>query len=262
MQITRCLGKKWIAFLVVWMCFFSYTRAQDDSVPYYINMNEADQNKVHQIQDRIVALQYHDYIGQLTEMPLVVYDWKRNRVVQLNLNKSFGLNNFVIKLDEIGVSWEVNKVYTFELSAENNRKFELLVKLTPAPERIGPEVDIIINPVQFKCDALSAKLMEFYGDIKGGRAPYTTKWFVLNNQRDDFLYQPREEKIASAGQTMVVRVDKAPDYFVMLYVTDACGNTQKKMAHVVCVEGKKKINTIFVEPLNKTLLDKLNASKN
>lgn len=262
MQIAKCLGKRRIAFLVVWICFFSSAWAQDDNVPYYINVNEADQNKVHEIQNRIVALQYHDYIGQWNEIPLVVYDWKRNKVAQVKLSKSFGLNNFIIKLDEIGTSWELNKTYSFELSTEDNRKFGQLVKLIPVPEKIGPDIDIIVDPIQFKCDAISAKLIEFYGDIKGGRAPYTTKWFVLNNQRDDFLYQPREEKIPLAGQTMVVRVDKAPDYFVMLYVSDACGNVNKKMVHVVCEDGKKRINTIFIEPLNKTLLDKLNARKN
>ncbi len=262
MQIARCLEKGRIASLAVLICVFSSAWAQDDNVPYYINVNEANQNSVHEIQSRTVALQYHDYNGQWAEMPLVVYDWKRSKVVQLSLSKSFGLNNFIIKLDEIGVSWELNKVYTFELSTEDNRKFGLLVKLIPTPKEIGPAVNILIHPVQFKCDAISAKLMEFYGEINGGRAPYITKWFVLNNQRDDFLFQPREEKIASAGQTMVVRVDKAPDYYVMLYVTDACGNADKKMVHVVCEDGKKRINTIFIEPLNKTLLDKLNARKN
>jgi hypothetical protein len=236
--------------------------AQEESAPYYINLNTANSNKVHEIQNKTIALQYYDNNGQWTEVPLTIFDWRRNKVAQLKLSKSYGLNNFTIRLEELKAIWELNQVYALEVSTENGKKYELLVKLIPAPEKIGPDVDIVVNPVQFKCDAISAKLMEFYGEIKGGKAPYTTKWFVLNNQRDDFLYQPREERIASAGQTMVVRVDKSPDYYVMLYVTDACGNTQKKMAHVVCEDGKKKINTIFVEPLNKTLLDKLNANKN
>jgi hypothetical protein len=263
MEKVRNSIKRSIVFLACTLCVLYQVWAQEEeSTPYYVNVNSANPNKVHEVQNKTIALQYYDYNGQWPTVPLTIYDWKRNKVAQLKLSKVYGLNNFIIKLEEVQASWQLNEVYTFELTTENGRKHELLVKLIPAPEKVAPEVDIIINPVQFKCDALSAKLMEFYGEIKGGKAPYTTRWFVLNDQRDDFLYQPREEKIASAGQTMVVRVDKSPDYYVMLYVTDACGNTQKKMVQVVCEEGKKKINTIFVEPLNKTLLDKLDASKN
>jgi hypothetical protein len=261
-QEIKSLIRGSLSTLMLLLCVLHQGRAQEESAPYYVNVNSANLNKVHEVQNKTIALQYDDYNGQWKEVPLVIYDWKRTKVAELKLSKVYGLNNFIVNLDEVKASWVLNEVYTFELTTENGRKHDLLVKLIPAPEKIGPEVDIIVNPVQFKCDAISAKLMEFYGDVKGGKAPYTTKWFVLNNQRDDFLYQPREEKITSAGQTMVVRVDKAPDYFVMLYVTDACGNVNKKMVHVVCEEGKKKINTIFMEPLNKTLLDKLNARKN
>ncbi len=254
--------KKTVFFLILIVGTLSQGLAQEEHTPYYINVNEADQNSVHEVQNKIVALQYHDYIGQWTEIPLTIYDWKRSMVAQLKLSKSFGLNHFVIKLEEIKAAWELNKTYTFEMKTEDNRTFDLLVKLITAPDKVGPDVEILINPVQFKCDVLSAKLMEFYGEIKGGRAPYRSQWFVLNNQRDDFLYQPREERVASAGQTTVVRVDKSPDYYVMLYVTDACGNKQQKTVHVVCEKGKKKINTIFVEPLSKTLLDRLDARKN
>jgi hypothetical protein len=263
MRKVRCVTKELICFSILLFCAFSQGWTQEEEGgAYFINVNETNSNSVHEIQNKTVALQYHDYIGQTSEVPLIIYDWKRNKVAQLKLSKEYGLNNFIIKLEEVQSTWVLNEVYSFELTIENGRKHEVFIKLSPAPEKIGPEVDIIVNPVQFKCDALSAKLMEFYGDIKGGRAPYTTKWFVLNNQRDDFLYQPREEKIVSAGQTMVVRIDKSPDYYVMLHVTDACGNIKKKMVHVVCEENKKKINTLFIEPLNKTLLDKINARKN
>jgi hypothetical protein len=35
----------------------------------------------------------------------------------------------------------------------------------------------------------------------------------------------------------------------MLFVKDACENIQQKMVHLVCEEGKKKINSLFVEPI-------------
>jgi len=236
--------------------------AQEEGTAYYVNVNDANQSKVFEVQDKKVALQYHDYNGQWKEMLLTIYDWRRTQLVQLKLSKSFGLNNFIIDLNETKIKWELNNIYTFEILAENNQKFEILIKLIPTPEKAGLEANIRVVPVQFKCDELSSKLMEFYGDINGGKPPYKVQWYILNDSRTDFIYQPREERIETAGQTMVVQVDKAPSYNVMLYVTDACGGLQKKMVHVVCEDGKKKINTVFIEPLSKTLIDKVNAAKN
>jgi hypothetical protein len=235
--------------------------AQDATIPVYINLNESQPHKVYEVRGKTVGVEYHDYHGQQREMILAIYDWKRNQVATLKLSKSFGLNNFLIKLDEVGGAWEFEKTYSFEFSIEEKQSFKLLVKLIPKLLKVNPEVDLLVNPIQFKCDNISTKLMEFYGVIKGGRAPYTTQWYVVNDQKTDFLYQPREEVIRDPGQTMVIRVDKSPDYYVMLYVTDACGNVEKKMLHIRCEDGKKKINSIFIEPLNKTLIDKLNANK-
>jgi hypothetical protein len=261
MRSMRPTMKKAVCFLVSIACAALHGHAQEET-PYYINVNSASPNKVHEVQNKKIALEYNDRYGQWAETPLTVYDWKLNKVAQLKLGKVYGLNNFIIDLGEVQAAWELDHLYTFELATESNRKFELLVKLIAPLEKAGPNVSIVVNPVQFKCDDLSSKLMEFYGEINGGKPPYDTKWFVLNNQRDNFLYQPREETIPSTGQTMVVRVDKSPDYYVMLLVTDACGGTEKKMVHVICEEGKKNISSVFVEPLNKTLLDKLGAPKN
>lgn len=232
----------------------------EEQTPYYLNMNSSTQS-VHEINGNFVSLQYHDKYGQWKELPITIYNWKHEKIAQLNLSKSFGVNNFVINLFELNSSWELNKIYTLVAINERNHKLETLIKLVPKPEN-GPEVDIVVNPIQFKCDELSPKLMDFYAEIKGGKAPYTTQWFVLNNQRDDLLYQPRAEVIPSAGKTMVVSVDKAPDYYVILYVTDACGNREEKTVHVVCEDGKKKINTLFIEPIGKDIFYKATEPKN
>jgi hypothetical protein len=221
----------------------------EEPTAYYLNVNQSS-HYVHEIKGDVLALQYTDSYGQWKELPVTIYNWKREKIAQLNLSKSFGLNNFVINLFEVNGTWELNKIYTLEITDERNHKLETLIKLIPKPED-GPEVNIVVNPIQFKCDLLSPKLMDFYGEIKGGKAPYKTQWYVLNEQRNDFLYQPREEVIPSAGKTMVISVDKSPDYYVILYVTDACGNKEERTMHVVCEDGKKKINTLFIEPIDK-----------
>ncbi len=254
--------RQYLLVLVVLMVSFKDYAQDDDAVPVYININNAQENNVYEVKGTTVGIEYHDYKGQLKEMLLSIYDGQRNLVTSLKLSKSFGLNNFLLNLDEIGGTWAMDKTYLFQFTIENNQELRLLVKLSPKQLNVNPSVNLIVNPVQFSCDNLSAKLVDFYGVIEGGRAPYTTRWYVINDQKTDFLYQPREEKITNPGQTMVISIDKSPDYYVMLYVTDACGNAEKKMVHVVCEDATKKINSVFIEPLNKTLIDKLNANKN
>lgn len=231
---------------------------QEEPTPYCLNMNEATASRVHDVPTRKITLLYRDSYGQWPELPVTIYDWKRKKLKTIKLSKTFGVNDFLIDLNEISADWELNKVYTWEILNESNQKTIVLLRLIPEPDRTGPEVNLIVNPVQFKCDEFSPKLMEFYADIKGGRAPYTTQWYVLNDAKNDFLYQPLEEKILDAGRTMVVRVDKTPDYYVILHVTDACGKFDRKMVRVVCEDQKKKINTLFIEPLDKALINKVN----
>lgn len=264
MNTTVCFlcKRPCLLVLVVLMVSLKNFAQNDDTIPVYININNVQETKVYEVKGTTVGIEYHDYKGQLGEILLSIYDGQRNLITTLKLNKSFGLNNFLLNLDEIGGTWVMGKTYLFKFTIENNEVMKLLVKLSPKLLNVNPSVDLIVNPVQFSCDNLSAKLVDFYGVIEGGRAPYTTRWYVINDEKTDFLYQPREEKITNPGQTMVISIDKSPDYFVMLYVTDACGNTEKKMVHVVCEDGTKKINSVFIEPLNKTLIDKLNANKN
>jgi hypothetical protein len=223
-------------------------------MPYYISLNTSDGTRIHDIYDDVLGLQYHDMYGQWKNIPLKIYDWKRNLVITLDLDKTQGINNFTINLKEIYNGWRLNEIYSCELNDEQGENYMLPIRMvSPSNEKI-PVINILVNPLQMKCDDLSQNVVEFYGEIQGGRAPYTISWFVLNENRTDFLYQPREEIISTAGKTTVIRVDKNPDYYVVLYVKDACGHIQEKIVNLVCEDSRKKINTLFVEELNSPLL--------
>ena len=239
---------------------FHFAYAQDLATHQYINLNEISNSRVYEIQEKTLEIEYHDYFGQWQDMPTIVRSWKNEVMVQMKLRKSFGLNHFVINLSDYSNKWELNKVYSVEVYTEQNKNFNFQVRLAEKPKKTPPSVEIVVNPVQFKCDLLSPKLVEFYGMVSGGRAPYTIQWYILNEAKNDFLYQPRQETV-NAGRTMLVQVDKAPSYYVVLFVTDACGGVEKKTIFVSCDDSKKRINTIFVEPLNKILIDKINANK-
>ena len=236
-----------LAFLIIGSSRFHAYAQTGEKHSYYINLNEADGQHVHVITDRTLSLHYFDAYGRWKNIPLQIYDWRRNLVATLSLDKAFGLNSFVVDMDNIYSDWGLNKVYTCRLKDESNQVYELPVKLVAPPEMPNPLVDIIVNPLEVKCDDLSQNVVDFYGKIEGGKPPYTVNWFIVNNDRTKFLYQPREEWIEQPGKTMVVTVDQNPDYYVLLYVKDACGGLGKKAVNLVCHDKRKRINTLFVE---------------
>jgi hypothetical protein len=93
-------------------------------------------------------------------------------------------------------------------------------------------------------------LIDFDGRVIGGNAPYVLNWYVINEASTQFLYQPLESKLENSNGTSTITVDKQPVYKVMLLATDACGNSGRQMVVVSCGTDTKKINTLFVEPLN------------
>ncbi len=226
-----------------------------EKTPYYISLNAATASRTHEIADEQLNLQYYDAYGSWKEVDLKIYDWKRTVVATLTLDKAHGLNNFTIMLDEIYSEWELNKIYVAELKDETGKKYELPIKLIPPIQKDIPEVDIIVNPKQLECNDVSFSLVDFYGQIKGGKAPYTISWYVLNDARNAFLYQPKEEVINTEGKTPYISVDTAPDYYVALFVKDACGNVVKKLVNLVCEDNVKKINTLFFEDLTNSVWD-------
>lgn len=237
------------------LAFFAFLvgKAQDHDVvkknPYYINVNDTPADKVIPIQDKVLSILYTDRYAQWKNISLKIYDWKQVNVATLSLAKVYGANYYNIKLDDLYGGWENDRIYICELTNETGNKYKLAIRPVPPPEKPDPVVSIIVNPVQLLCDGISATVVEFVGDILGGKAPYTIQWAVMNNNRTGLLYQPLEEVIGTSGITSAITVDKAPDYYVILEVKDACGNIVRKEVHMMCEAKEKRISTIFVEPI-------------
>jgi hypothetical protein len=239
---------------------FSTLAQEIKKTPYFINLNTADGTRIHELRDEMLSVHYTDAYGRNKEILMTIYNWKRDIVTTLSLNKVYGLNSFIINLREFYTAWEFNQVYVCQLKDESGRQYELDFKIIPPSESPIPTVDIVVAPEQMSCDNLTAgNLVNYYSDIKGGKAPYIVDWYVINSSRTDFLYQPREEVIATADKTTMITVDKNPSYYVMLLVKDACGNTQQKIVNLVCEDARKKISSIFIEELNSPLFNGLKS---
>lgn len=218
--------------------------------PYYLDFNAQSNLSVHDLFSASLNLQYEDRYGRLNELPLTLYNSKHEKVNIYALSKSYGLNHFNIDLGATYDAWTEKEIYTCEIKDETGKNYRILLR-KKIPETADPSVSILVNPVHLKCQDLTGNLVDFYASIKDGKAPYTVNWYILNESRQDFLYQPREQSIDRPGNTVIVRVDKNPNYYVMVTVRDACGKEAKQMVYLVCEEKKKKVNTVFVEPLQK-----------
>lgn len=241
----------WVAGMTLPMA----ARAQDltddakgDRRPYYINVNTAG-TEVYTLYDDLLSLAYTDRYGQSTELPLTIYNWKREPIKQYVLQKTYGLNHFNINLESAGL--EEGQTYRCKLQGESGKTYQLIFKREAAPTDNLPAVNISVSPEDFKCGDPLRSTVSFYGEVTSGRAPYEVNWYVMNDTRSAFLYQPKTEKVKQSGATPAILVDQMPEYYVLLHVRDACGHEAQQMVYLTCKNKQKKVNTVMVEPLKK-----------
>jgi hypothetical protein len=193
-------------------------------------------------------IQYYDSYGEKEALALKVYNTRRETVGEYSVHKDFGTNYYTIQIDNIFDSWAVDEMYSIELVNEANTINVLLLKKIAPPKMEAPQVNILVNPIRMKCEKSEPGTVEFYGQISGGKTPYTTNWYILDQNRINLIYQPRQDIITRPGNTPVVTVDATPEYVVVLNVVDACGNEVIRQVVVTCDSKDKKINTLFIEP--------------
>ncbi|HTJ52993.1 MAG TPA: hypothetical protein VL443_26245 [Cyclobacteriaceae bacterium] len=246
-------SKRIFVVLVISIFFSGIASAQlpfemTAKVPYYIDVNTADQLKVYEMRNGILSLQYQDQIGYSKTVALQFFNWKKELLGFFSLEKEFGLNHFSVDLTTLSI--DETQTYSCLLTDENGKKYEWYVK--PVTKNFVPvTVNIVANPLYLTCKTGDQSLVQFYGVVSEGRPPYTLHWYIMNESQTDFLYQPKEEEVKTAGQSSVVEVDKDPAYYVVLDVTDACGATSRKMIYMQCDVKKRGKNTLVVQPLDK-----------
>ena len=231
-------------------------RNGNETTSYYIDLTSTiATNKPYtlDLNDSSLNFQYHDFIGKTKSVGLQLLNWKKEVIVSYRLEKEFGLNFFHIPLIASTTGIVKDELYTVQLQDESNKIHTALLKwATPVLNEFT--LNVVVNPKFLECAYVDGNLVEFVADLQGGKAPYTINWYVMNDSRTDFLYQPRTEKLPKSGKSATISVDKSPDYYVLVYAMDACGNESKQTVHLTCEEGKKKINSLFISPLDQSLL--------
>jgi hypothetical protein len=223
--MIKTISQPILLLVAFYLNAFGCTLAQDRKSLLYLDINSSPSSAVYETWDQRIGIQYTDQIGYSQVLPLTIFDWSKKKIAEVTLAKTKGLNHFIIKLNELKINSEIGKTYSFRLLSENGKPYEFLVKIVPPSEKQPPVVALNFNPVQLGCSATSSQLIEFLGDIKSVVLPYTASWYVLNESRSSLLYQPRQETITIPNTIASIKVDKAPNYYVTLFVTDACGRT-------------------------------------
>ncbi len=224
-----------------------------NKVPYYINANAADRTMTYDIQEGLLHFQYEDKHGSWKKIRLNVRNWKFETVGIFEMDKNFGLNHYTIDLRERITGLENDHDYFCTMVDEGGDTHEWKFKNIPPVKSLELNAFIRMNPVRVQCSKESGNLAEFYSEINNGTAPFTVRWYVMDMTMNNFLYQPREEKLRTARSGSMIQVDKAPGYYVILDVTDACGTNTRQMMYLDCEQLKKKTNTIFIQqPIRNT----------
>ena len=221
----------------------------DPTVPYYIPLERNDEPLVYDLYGDILSLRFDDVYGQEPGMILDIYDWKRDKLANLLLDKRFGINHYSVDLKKIGGTFMPGNVYSIEVSDDRGNLHRAWVKPIEDEDTTGPGLNLFVNPLQVECSKGSESTMEFYAHIEGGRAPFQVYWYFLNENRNSLLYQPVEQFVDKPGSTPKVTVDQPLSYHVLLLVKDICGNEKQQAVQLACDQGQQKVNTLFVEPL-------------
>jgi hypothetical protein len=220
---------------------------------YYISF-DASSSYVEDIRGEFIHVAYRDRIGKSETLTFSIYDFRMKLLKQLSLVKQFGQNYFDIQLADHGIDLEETKSYYCKLTNEYDETTQRTIRYT-AKTKNDIVASILVDPKYLACqDPAGNNLVDFFGEVSGGNAPYKANWYVLNAGRTKLLYQPAHVVVESPGLTSSIEVDKAPEYCVVLHVTDACGNEQIASVEIICESNEKKVNTLFFQKLSDVIL--------
>lgn len=218
-----------------------------DTTCFHLNINKLSEKKIIELQTPSLCLDYDDFHGKASTINLKLYDWQHKVLVDTELPKSYGKNSYALNFEQYNIG--AGLTYHLVLTNEVNKKLKAYFKLLPEPDMPDPIVDIFVNPILLECKKTEGNLVEFYGNIDGGKPPYDINWVVLGEDQNSVLYQPKNLTIEKAGHTPTLQVDNSPNYYVLLHVKDACGSEGEKVVSIQCKEDSNKANSIFIQPL-------------
>ncbi len=214
---------------------------------YYIN--PAQVNGVIDLPGKELSIEYVDKYGVEDVIRLVILKMSNETLVDIRLKKELGANFYNIPLESYKDSWDYDTVYKAILKDDLGESQQFLFNIPEPLEHERPELEILVKPTDLDCKGIE-NTTEYYVDVSKGRAPYKVKWYVLNEENTQLLYQPKTELLYSDQESSMIIIDHALGYNVVAHVIDACGMEHQEMVRLACENGAKKINSLLFQKIN------------
>lgn len=224
-----------------------------DTTVYYVQMNTV-QGDFKQIafHGGKIGVVYEDRFGSKDSVQLVLTNRSDGSTSSYIFSKRYGTNEFLLEQVDLSGLTEP-AVFNLSLLDDMGKKYEKNLIIDPQKLVFPMAASIIKSPINIDCRTPSNTLIEFFSEIRGGKAPFLIEWRFAQSE------QEFEELIPIQGYSSGIIADLPPPYRIELKVTDSCGEIDYEIVTVACDESQPNYNTILfdVDPLRKRTIEKL-----
>lgn len=227
-------------------------RRTADTTIYYVNVNSSfgDSQQIAFHGGKIGVL-FQDKFGMTDSIRVHVSSIENSFEKDYPFKKSYGSNQFI--LESLDLS-DLEELRTFQLVMRDDmgKQYSKTLIVNPVRSELIVEANIIKSPITIDCQNPTNTLIEYFSEVKGGKAPFLLEW--------DFggMAESTKELVPIEGFSSAVLVDLPPPYFISLKVTDSCGEVSFQKVQVACDLSSQKYNSILfnVDPNRKRSIEK------
>ena len=229
----------------------NHLRTSDTTV-YYVHINDV-QGDFQQIayHGGKIGVIFEDKFGAKDSVRVVVENKTDQNSDSYIFRKSFGNNSFL--LSDVDLSrLEEPTIFDLSLVDDMGKKHKKNLLIDPRREELPIAANIVKSPINIDCQTPANTLIEFFSDVKGGKAPYLIEW-KFSQSESDF-----KELIPVQGYSSGILVDLPPPYHIELKVTDSCGMIDYQTVNVACDVSAPNYNSILFNmgPVKKPIIEK------
>jgi len=229
----------------------NHVRTADTTI-YYLNLNSpfGDLQQV-AFKGGKIGVIFDDKFGMYDSLRVDVVNMIRQDSSTFVFKKTFGVNRYV--LESLDFS-DYDSLVVLNLSARDdmgkNHQKNLLVD--PQKDILPISIDIIKSPLTINCQNPELTKIEYFSDVKGGKAPYLVEWNFSGSKEGLTEFLPIQ------GYSSAIMVDLPPPYYIGLKVTDSCGEVEFQTVQVACDVTSPNYNTILfnIDPTKRRATEK------
>lgn len=229
----------------------SHFRLADTTV-YYVHLN-AVQGGFEQIayHGGRIGVIFDDKFGMKDSVQVVLENSSDQNSRSYVFRKNFGHNRFLLENADLS-GLEEPTIFGLSLVDDMGKKYTKDLLIDPKKDAVPVEAEIIKSPITIDCQTPSNTLIEFFSEVKGGKAPFLIEWKFSGSDSD------HEKLLPIQGYSSGVLVDLAPPYQIQLKVTDSCGEIAYQLVNVACDASRPNYNSILfnVDPTRKRIIEK------